>query len=197
VAGGLWLAARGLRRVAAVGGLAARGLWLVACGSRPVACGWWPAAGGLRLVACGSRPVACGWWPARSFSGDRRDSGNTAHIMKNFKKLEVWQLGMDIIDVVFDLYEDLPYSKVAELKGQSTRAAISITSNIAEGSSRRTEKDKLRFMEIALGSSFELETQTLVLQRRPWAPKEKVEELLMLIEHHQIKLMAFIKKFTP
>ncbi|HMQ77098.1 MAG TPA: four helix bundle protein [Flavobacteriales bacterium] len=117
--------------------------------------------------------------------------------MKNFKKLEVWQLGMDIIDVVFDLYEDLPYSKVAELKGQSTRAAISITSNIAEGSSRRTEKDKLRFMEIALGSSFELETQTLVLQRRPWAPKEKVEELLMLIEHHQIKLMAFIKKFTP
>ncbi|MBL7650055.1 MAG: four helix bundle protein, partial [Candidatus Hydrogenedentes bacterium] len=164
---------------------------LVACGWWPVACGWWLAACGMKPVAFGSVQNGSGVVRIGSPNFDQHHS-----TMKNFKKLEVWQLGMDIIDVVFDLYEDLPYSKVAELKGQSTRAAISITSNIAEGSSRRTEKDKLRFMEIALGSSFELETQTLVLQRRPWAPKEKVEELLMLIEHHQIKLMAFIKKFT-
>jgi four helix bundle protein len=117
--------------------------------------------------------------------------------MKNYKKLEIWRLAMDITDVVFDLYEDLPYQKVAELKGQSIRAAISVPSNIAEGNSRRTEKEKLRYMEIALGSSFELETQTLVLQRRPWAPKEKVEELLMLIDHQQMKLMAFMKKLQP
>lgn len=117
--------------------------------------------------------------------------------MKNFKKLEIWQLGMDIVDFVFDLYEDLPYQKVAELKNQSIRAAISIPSNIAEGSSRRSEKEKLRYMEIALGSSFELETQTLALQRRPWAPKEKVEELLLLIDHQQMKLMSFMKKLNP
>ncbi|MBK9195697.1 MAG: four helix bundle protein [Flavobacteriales bacterium] len=68
--------------------------------------------------------------------------------------------------------------KAAELKGQSTRAAISIASNIAEGNSRRSEKDKHRFMEIALGSAFELETQSHVLMRREWAPKEKVDALL-------------------
>jgi len=117
--------------------------------------------------------------------------------MKNFKKLEIWQLGMDIVDAVFDLYENLPYQKIAELKGQSIRAAISIPSNIAEGNSRRSEKDKLRFMEIALGSSFELETQSLSLQRREWAPKEKVQELLGVIDRHQMKLMAFMGKLEP
>ncbi|HMC97894.1 MAG TPA: four helix bundle protein [Flavobacteriales bacterium] len=124
-------------------------------------------------------------------------SGQNGTPMKNFKKLEIWQLGMDIVDAVFDLYENLPYQKIAELKGQSIRAAISIPSNIAEGNSRRSEKDKLRFMEIALGSSFELETQSLSLQRREWAPKEKVQELLGVIDRHQMKLMAFMGKLEP
>ena len=46
--------------------------------------------------------------------------------MKDFKKLLIWQKAMDITDLVFDMYEELPWQKVAELKGQSTRAAISI-----------------------------------------------------------------------
>ncbi|HMU15693.1 MAG: four helix bundle protein [Bacteroidetes bacterium] len=117
--------------------------------------------------------------------------------MKNFKQLEIWQRGMDIADIVFDMYEELPSQKVAELKNQSIRAAISIPSNIAEGNSRRSEKEKYRYMEISLGSSFELETQALVLFRRPWAPRSKVEHLLKVNSEHQMKLMAFMKRLMP
>ncbi|HRD54632.1 MAG TPA: four helix bundle protein [Flavobacteriales bacterium] len=106
----------------------------------------------------------------------------------------MWQKAMDITDMVFDLYEGQPWQKVAELKGQSTRAAISIASNIAEGNSRRSEKDKHRFMEFALGSAFELETQTLTLQRRKWAPKDEAEELLMAIDEEQKMLAGFMSK---
>lgn len=114
--------------------------------------------------------------------------------MKDFKKLLVWQKAMEIVNMVFDLYEDLPWQKTAELKGQSTRAAISIASNIAEGNSRRSERDKLRYMEIALGSAFELETQTLSLQRRPWAPKQETTELLEAVEEVQRMLVGFMSK---
>ena len=114
--------------------------------------------------------------------------------MKDFKKLKMWQKAMEIADMVFDLYEEQPWQKVAELKGQSTRAAISIASNIAEGNSRRSEKDKHRFMEFALGSAFELETQTLALQRRSWAPKQQVEVLLAAIDEEQKMIAGFLSK---
>ncbi|MCC6937321.1 MAG: four helix bundle protein [Flavobacteriales bacterium] len=114
--------------------------------------------------------------------------------MKDFKKLLMWQNAMQITDGIFDLYEDLPDQKVAELKGQSTRAAISIASNIAEGSSRRSEKEKYRYMEIALGSAFELETQSLALQARPWSPKERINDLLDLISKQQGMLVNFMAK---
>jgi len=116
--------------------------------------------------------------------------------MKDFKKLKMWQKAMDITDMVFDLYEEQPWQKVAELKGQSTRAAISIASNIAEGNSRRSEKDKHRYMEIALGSAFELETQTLALQRRKWVPESSIVSLLNAIDEEQKMLMAFMGKLV-
>ncbi len=114
--------------------------------------------------------------------------------MKDFKKLLIWQKAMTIADMVFDLYEEQPWQKVAELKGQSTRAAISIASNVAEGNSRRSEKDKHRFIEMALGSAFELETQTLVLQRREWAPEKQVAKLLDAIDEQQKMLLGFMAK---
>ena len=89
--------------------------------------------------------------------------------------------------MVFDLYEELPWQKVAELKGQSTRAAISIASNIAEGNSRRSEKDKHRFMEIALGLCLRTgntnadpsKAQNVVPAKRAWS------ELLAAIDEQQ------------
>lgn len=114
--------------------------------------------------------------------------------MKNFKQLLVWQKAMNLTDHVFELYEALPWQQAGELKGQSTRAAISIPSNIAEGSSRRSEKDMHRFMEIALGSAYELETQTLILQRRSWAPQARIVPILQSLEEQQKMLHAFMAR---
>lgn len=114
--------------------------------------------------------------------------------MKDFKKLEMWQHGMDLIDLVYDLYEELLWQEVSEYKGQSQRAVISIPSNIAEGNSRRSEKDKYRFMEYALGSAFELETQTLSAMRRKWCPMAKAEQIIGKVERQQRMMMGFMDK---
>lgn len=114
--------------------------------------------------------------------------------MKDFKKLEMWQHGMDLVDLVYELYEGLPWQNVSEYKSQSQRAAISIPSNIAEGNSRKSEREKFRFMEIALGSAFELETQTLSAMRRTWCAKEKAERILKAIDRQQKMLIGFMGK---
>ena len=82
--------------------------------------------------------------------------------MRNFKELKIWQKGFEIAVDTYKLIEAFPKSEKYSLTQQATRAATSIPSNIAEGSSRRSEKDYYRFIEISLGSSFELGTQLLI-----------------------------------
>jgi four helix bundle protein len=82
--------------------------------------------------------------------------------MKNFKQLRIWQNGMGIAVQAYQLIETFPSSERFSLSQQITSAAVSIPSNIAEGNSRSSEKDKSRFIEIALGSGFEIETQVLI-----------------------------------
>lgn len=117
--------------------------------------------------------------------------------MKNFKKLKIWQKAIHISDQVFDMYEELPWQKAGILRDQSTRASVSIVSNVAEGSSRRTEREKYRYMEIALGSAFELEAQTIVLQRRSWAPKAEAEQLLQDVDEIQKMIIGFMTRLNP
>ena len=82
--------------------------------------------------------------------------------MRNFKELKIWQKGFEIAVDTYKLTETFPPTEKFSLAQQATRAAVSIPSNIAEGSSRFSEKDYKRFIEISLGSSFELETQLLI-----------------------------------
>jgi len=117
--------------------------------------------------------------------------------MKNFKKLKIWQNAILISDQVFDIYEELPWQKAGILRDQSTRASVSIVSNVAEGSSRRTEREKYRYMEMALGSAFELEAQTIVLHRRSWAPKAQAEQLLQDVDELQKMIIGFMARLNP
>ncbi|MGN6352361.1 MAG: four helix bundle protein [Parafilimonas sp.] len=84
--------------------------------------------------------------------------------MKNFKQLRIWQKGFDIAVNSFKLTATFPNEQKFGIGSQITRAAVSIPSNIAEGSSRSSEKDYNRFLEISLGSTYELETQLLISQ---------------------------------
>ena len=82
--------------------------------------------------------------------------------MRNFKELKIWQKGFQIAVNCFKLATSFPKEEKLGISSQVTKAAVSIPSNIAEGSSRSSEKDYNRFLEISLGSSFELETQLLI-----------------------------------
>lgn len=82
--------------------------------------------------------------------------------MRNFKELKIWQKGFDIAVKSIKLTSTFPKEEKYGISSQVTRAAVSVSSNIAEGSSRKSEKDYSRFLEISLGYRFELETQLLI-----------------------------------
>lgn len=113
--------------------------------------------------------------------------------MKNFKNLRVWQYGMEITKAVFLLVSDFPKAEPFGLISQMTRAAISIPANIAEGSSRSTEKDNSRFLRMALGSCFELETLLYVTEFAALGDAQKVRKILDLLESEVRMLHTFIK----
>ena len=98
--------------------------------------------------------------------------------MRNFKELKIWQKGFDIAVKSFKLTSTFPREEKYGIVSQITRAAVSISSNIAEGSSRYSEKDYSRFVEISLGSSFELETQLLIAAAVNFGDAETRKEML-------------------
>lgn len=114
--------------------------------------------------------------------------------MKDFKKLQIWQKGIEIVKLSYKLTGQLPATEKFNLVSQINRAAISIPSNIAEGSSRRSERDYFRFLEIALGSCFELETQIILLTELGLMTSESINGLLSEIRLEQQMISAFAQK---
>ena len=113
--------------------------------------------------------------------------------MRNFKELRIWQKGMDIAVNCFKITEDFPKEEKFGLSLQITRAGVSIPSNIAEGSSRSSEKDYGRFIEISLGSSYELETQLLLAQRLSYGKQDLLNQTIVDVNDEQKMLMGFGK----
>jgi four helix bundle protein len=86
--------------------------------------------------------------------------------MFNFEKLEVWQKAIDFANLVYNETRAFPAEERFGLINQLRRAAVSVSSNIAEGSSRSSKSDFARFLEIAAGSVFEVVSQGFVAQRQ-------------------------------
>ncbi|WP_425391068.1 four helix bundle protein [Ekhidna sp.] len=118
--------------------------------------------------------------------------------MKNFKQLMIWQKGMEIWKETYLLTKQLPAEEKYGISSQINRASSSIPANIAEGSSRDSKKDYARFLQIALGSSFELETFLIGIKMLELvSSEEKVEEILNLINEEQKMIMSFKNKVDP
>ena len=83
----------------------------------------------------------------------------------NFRELSIWNRSMDLVLEIYQLTRKLPEVERFSVTSQSNCCAVSIPSNILEGTSRNTNKDISRFMDIALGSSYELETQIILVGR--------------------------------
>lgn len=113
--------------------------------------------------------------------------------MHNFKELNSWQEAKDLSVLIYKITNNFPASEIYGIASQIKRAAVSIPSNIAEGAGRNTDKDFSRFIAIALGSAFELETQIIIVHELNYIEAELYKELLLKINEIQKKLVNFQK----
>ncbi|HAI41129.1 MAG TPA: diversity-generating retroelement protein bAvd family protein, partial [Maribacter sp.] len=101
--------------------------------------------------------------------------------MRDFKKLEIWKNGITIVKHVYSLVQKLPSEEKFGLKSQLSRAAVSVPSNIAEGCSRNSEVEFKRFLEIAQGSLFEVETQLIISEELKFLDSDELKSIFELI----------------
>jgi four helix bundle protein len=85
--------------------------------------------------------------------------------MQTFKDLKIWQSGIDLVGYTYEIIRNFPERERFGLISQMTRAVVSVPSNIAEGYGRNSKKEFARFLDIALGSLYELETQLIISVR--------------------------------
>lgn len=113
--------------------------------------------------------------------------------MNNYKELKVWQKAIELTGNVYELTKSFPDDEKFGLKSQVQRSAVSIPSNIAEGSGRGSQKEFSNFLSIALGSAYELETQLIICTKLQFADNEKTAKLLVQVEEIQ-KMLFGLKK---
>ncbi len=82
----------------------------------------------------------------------------------NFREIKIWQEALLMVKEVYLFSSKLPKEEKYGITSQINRSAVSIPSNIAEGSGRTTNKEFIRFLEIAISSSYELETQLILAE---------------------------------
>ena len=113
--------------------------------------------------------------------------------MKTFRDLLVWQKSMNFVTVVYQISRTFPNEELFGLTSQIRRCSISIPSNISEGFGRDSVKDYLRFLNIAISSLFELQTQLEIAFNLQYILKEKFDELYELSREIERMLSSFIR----
>jgi four helix bundle protein len=98
--------------------------------------------------------------------------------MHQFKELEIWKRSRLFCSEVYQVTASFPSDEKFGLTNQLRRALVSIPSNIAEGSSRNSNKDFSRFLEIAIGAAYEIETQVLIAFDLRFVSIEECEKLV-------------------
>lgn len=109
----------------------------------------------------------------------------------NFKKMVIWQKSMEFCDTVFKITIKFPKTEAYNLTSQINRSVVSIPSNIAEGSSRSSIKDFSRFLEISLGSLYELQTQLILAKYKDYISTDVLSELEIKIDELQKMISGF------
>lgn len=110
--------------------------------------------------------------------------------MHNFRNIQIWKDAMDLAQAVYEITEALPKMETYGLISQMTRAAVSVPSNIAEGSGR-SDKDFSHFLTIALGSLFELNTQIMLSERIGYLTSEQSLALQGRADKLQMMITGF------
>jgi four helix bundle protein len=113
--------------------------------------------------------------------------------MHRFKDLEIWKQSRTLCTDVYSLTSSFPDAEKFGLTNQLRRAAVSIPSNIAEGASRSLGKDFSIFLEIAIGSAYELETQLLISCDLGFIEEENLKNIISKLD----SIIRMISRFGP
>ncbi len=114
-----------------------------------------------------------------------------------FEQLDVWKLALDYIDLIYALANELPKSEEYNLKSQLTRAATSISLNVAEGSTGLSDAEQSRFLSIAIRSLIETVACLHIVHRRGYlADPEPLRAAYRASEILFAKLQAFRKSLS-
>lgn len=114
--------------------------------------------------------------------------------MFNFEKLDVWRKAIDFADLVYGLTRSFPEDERFGLTSQMRRAAVSISSNIAEGSARHSRDDYSRFLEIATGSLFEVVSQSFIARKQGFLAETDFQTIYRAAEE-QSRMLSGLRKF--
>lgn len=112
---------------------------------------------------------------------------------RDFKKYSVWQDAVAYATHVYKITEQMPWFEKKSLCDQLRRAVVSISSNIAEGSAKPTDIDFARFLDQALGSAYEVETQLIISHNVGYISDDQCEELTKQNRYIQKQLVALIR----
>ena len=113
--------------------------------------------------------------------------------VKSYKELDVWKMGIEIVDRIYEITEDFPRKELYSLTSQMRRSAISIPSNIAEGFVEGHTAEYRQFLRTALGSCAELDTQLIIAHRRNYAAQTEVLNIQEHLDHESRMIMNLIK----
>jgi len=117
--------------------------------------------------------------------------------VRNFRDLEIWKKSIGFSKTVYEICSTFPEKEKFGLTVQILRASVAIPSNIAEGASRGSQADFARFLEIALGSAFELETQLTIAKEVGYFSSEQYfacQEELIILQKQINQLITIIRR---
>ena len=116
--------------------------------------------------------------------------------IKSYRDLQVWQKGMQLASLVYQTSRVLPKDEQFGLISQMRRASVSVPSNIAEGYGRRSRADYVRFLNMAMGSLFELQTQAEIATNLGNFADEDSQPLAKDARELERMLSAMIRKLS-
>lgn len=114
----------------------------------------------------------------------------------NFRNMKIWQDGIDFVIVNYKITRNFPDFEKFNLTSQLNRCAVSIPSNIAEGSAKATDKHFKTYLETSLGSAFEWETQFIIAHKLNYVSQEVYNKRIEEIQKQQRMIGAFIDRLS-
>ena len=116
--------------------------------------------------------------------------------MNNFRELKVWKKAVELATRIYQLTDDYPKQEMYGLTSQIRRCTVSISSNIAEGAGRRSNKDFRHFLDITTGSCYELETQLIISKNLDYISEHEFKILKSDLTEIQKMIYALIKSLN-